>query len=182
MARGKTQSLVDTVSESEIVDLGEEINAPNIMIDDEFGIEGKYADYALVQRKISYRTGKEEDGINKGKVIKYIRWEDIRYSNTIFGCLKIYNKYVVLNKIKGLKKCTDFSEIINIYNETKDTIDKFLARYDIGEEQEESAKLIDNIMAMNKKIEKANEIFSMIDELEDIAKDKKRKHRLKLEE
>ena len=64
--------LTDGVDENDIVDLTdvEELNEPNILIDEEFGITGKSYDYAVVQRKIAHRTGTVEDGVNNGKVIK----------------------------------------------------------------------------------------------------------------
>ena len=68
MARKGKQSLAETVDDSEIVDSGEVVAEPNILIDDEYGISGNSRDYALVVKKIAHRTGKVEDGENEGKV------------------------------------------------------------------------------------------------------------------
>ena len=92
------------LDKNNVVDLDEELNVPNILIDEEFGISGKTYDYAVVQRKIAHRTGKEEDGVNKDKVIRYIRWEDCKYSSTISGCLEIYKRTSNLNKISFLSR------------------------------------------------------------------------------
>lgn len=184
--------LTDGVDENDIVDLTdvEELNAPNILIDEEYGITGKYTDYAVVQRKIAHRTGKEEDGENEGKVIRYIKWDDINYSNTIFGCLTNYCTYVNLSKTKTLNKCKDFAKIELIYQSTKDTIDKFLSNYNMTDEQSELTKLLDNITLLNMKLEDAKKVFSSVEELRELVKEKRKivindtepkKHRVKEE-
>lgn len=88
MPRGKKgknsiRSLANTVDEKDIVDLGEEQNPPNILIEKNFGITGKYGDYALVQKSIAHRTGNDDDGVNKGKVIRYYKWTDVSYHPNI---------------------------------------------------------------------------------------------------
>ena len=190
MARGKTP-LSETVDESEIIDLGEELNQPNIMITDGYGVRGVYMDYALVELKTAHRTGKSEDGEYEGKVIRYKRWDDINYSATIFGCLKNYCEYVNLTKIKTLKKCKDFSEIEAIFKETNNTINKFLSHYDLTKEQTQSAKLIDTINMLEDKIKNANKIFKAVDDLHELVKEKRKivigdtepkKHRMLKEE
>jgi hypothetical protein len=51
--RGGIKSLTDGVDEKDIVNLGEEQNAPNILIDNNYGITGMYGDYALVKKMYS---------------------------------------------------------------------------------------------------------------------------------
>lgn len=110
----------------EVVEINEEVNPPNIMIDDNYGISAGTLDFALVEKKEATRVGKEEDGENCGKRIKYIKWENVNYSSSPFGILKNYCKVVNLKKVKKLKKCDDFAKVEAIYQSTYNTIDKFL--------------------------------------------------------
>lgn len=169
--------LTDGVDENDIVDLTdvEELNAPNILIDEEYGITGKYADYAVVQRKIANRTGKEEDGVNEGKVIRYIRWEDCKYSSTISGCLEIYKRTSNLNKISKLKKCRDFAVIESILKETNDVVDNFLKNHnDLNNQQSQIADMMDTINELKSKIKEANKVFVLVAELHELVKAKRK--------
>lgn len=169
------QTLADTVDESEIVDLGEVENEPNILIDDDFGITGKYLDYALVQRKVAHKTGKEEDGINNGKVIRYTKWEDCKYSGDIFGCLRMYQKISNLNKISKLKSCKDFKVIEDIFKSTDDTINKFFKGYgDMSNQQQEMAGLIDMVNLLKLRIKESNKVFDAVQELHELVKAKRK--------
>lgn len=176
MARGK-QTLAETVDPSEIVDLTHiEENAPNVLITDDFGINGGYGDFALVERKFAHKTGKEEDGENCGKVIKYTKWEDVNYGATIFNCIKNYCKYVNLTEIKKLKKCKEFEDIEAIFNKTNETVDKFLAKYssNLSNNQETSLNLIDTINKLQSKISQVDKVVEEADELRELIKEKRR--------
>ena len=176
MAVGK--SLADSVPESEIINLGEEINPPNILIDDNFGINGMFGDYALVKKGTSYRTGKEEDGINQGKVIRYTKWAVVEtwcYGSTIFDILKNYTKYNNLCKTKALKKCKDFNEIEKIYIETNNTINNFLSNYtDMNKKQSSMSELINSMNVLKKKLDEANKVLEEVDDLHELVKKKRR--------
>ena len=169
--------LTDGVDEKDIIDLTdvEELNEPNILIDEEFGITGKYSDYAVVQRKVAHRTGKEEDGVNKDKVIRYIRWEDCKYSSTISGCLEIYKRTSNLNKISKLKKCRDFAVIESILKETNDVVDNFLKNHnDLNSQQTQIADMMDIIDGFRLKIKEANKVFTLVSELHELVKAKRK--------
>ena len=169
------ETLASTVPEEEIVDLGEELNIPNILIDDDFGISGKYLDYALVQRKVAYRTGKAEDGENEGKVIRYIKWEDCKYASNISGCLGIYKKISNLNKISKLKKCRDFAVIEAILKETNDVVDNFLKTHnDLNNQQSQIADMMDTINELKSKIKEANKVFEAVQNLHELVKTKRK--------
>jgi len=190
------QTLADTVDESEIIDLTqtEEVNVPNILIDDNYGIQGRYGDYSLLERVISLRTGKEEDGVNNGKVIRYISWNVVTphsYGRTIFDVLRNYSEYSNLTKIKALKKCKDFEVVENIYKSTNTTINKFLSTYtNITKEQSTIAELIDMINKLKSEVATAKSVFVEVDELRELVKTKRKivvgdepkKHRTKKEE
>lgn len=105
MARGIV-SLLEVTPPDQIFDLGEELNKPEFIFpkDEEFGISGRYRDYALVQMKYAARTGKEEDGEYNGKVIKYKKWEDINYASTFWSAIKNYIDYKSLSEFKARKE------------------------------------------------------------------------------
>ena len=139
MARKGKQSLAETVDDSEIVDSGEVVAEPNIIIDGEYGISGGYRDYALVVKKIAHRTGKVEDGENEGKVIRYTKWEDVSYAGTIFECLRSYQDITNLTKIKALKNCKDYLELEKIYKETNARINQLLKHQDMSKETKDGS-------------------------------------------
>lgn len=190
MARKGKQSLAETVDDSEIIDSGEVVGEPNILIDDEYGISGGYRDYALVIKKIAHRTGKVEDGENEGKVIRYVKWEDVLYENSIFGCLRSYQDVVNLTKIKALKNCKDYLEIEKIYKETNDKINRFLKHQDMSKETRDALNLMDTINQLNEELSKAKEVIKDANEFKSWIKEKRqilikdtepKKHRVKLE-
>ena len=188
------QTLADTVDESEIVDLGEEVNQPNFMIDDECGISGGYGDYALVQRKIAHRTGKEEDGVNNGKVIRYVTWVTVQphsYGRTPFDILNNYMEYISLQKFKKLNKSNNFNDVKQIYLDTKQTIRDCLKSSQFADDIKHQGALVDEIVQLKDELKRIKSILSEADELHELIKDKRRiiisdtepkKHRVKLEE
>ena len=190
MARKGKQSLAETVDDSEIIDLGEVVGEPNILIDNEYGISGGYRDYALVVKKIAHRTGKVEDGENEGKVIRYIKWDDVLYCGTIFECLRSYQDVTNLSKTKALKNCKDYFEIEKIYKSTNATINSFLKHQDMAEESKDIAKLLDTISQLQLELKRVHTILAEADELHEKIKEKRqilindtepKKHRVKLE-
>lgn len=188
------QTLADTVDESEIVDLNEEVNAPNFLIDDEYGIQGSYGDYALTQRKIAHRTGKEEDGVNNGKIIKYITWVTVQphsYGRTPFDILENYMNYVSLQKFKKLNKSNNFNDVKRIYIDTQQTVRDCLKSTQFTQDIKQQGTLINEINQLKEELKKVRAILTEADELRELIKDKRRiivgetepkKHRLKLEE
>lgn len=190
MARKGKQSLAETVDDSEIVDSGEILGEPNILIDDEYGISGGYRDYALVVKKIAHRTGKVEDGENEGKVIRYVKWEDVSYAGTIFECLRSYQDITNLTKIKALKNCKDYLEIEKIYKETNAKINQFLKHQDMSKETKDALNLMDTINQLHDELIKAKEVIKDANDFKAWIKEKRqilisdtepKKHRIKLE-
>ena len=190
MARKGKQSLAETVDDSEIIDSGEILGEPNILIDDEYGISGGYRDYALVVKKIAHRTGKVEDGENEGKVIRYVKWEDVSYAGTIFDCLRSYQDITNLTKIKALKNCKDYLEIEKIYKETNAKINQFLKHQDMSKETKDALNLMDTINQLHDELNKAKEVIKDANDFKAWIKEKRqilisdtepKKHRIKLE-
>ena len=188
------QTLAETVDESEIVDLGEEVGAPNFLIDDEFGWVGGYGDLALVQRKIAYRTGKVEDGENEGKVIRYINWVVVTphsYAKTPFTIMENYRDYVSLRNFKNFSKEKDWNNIRKIYDDINNTIKSCLKSSQFTEEIKHQGELVDEIAKLKAELSKINKVLEEADELHELIKDKRKiivgetepkKRRLKLEE
>ena len=190
MARGK-KNLASEVDESEIIISDEVLNPPNILINDDFGISTGTCDYALVERKVAHRTGKEEDGKNCGKVIRYTRWDDVNYGRTPFKCLENYFEYANLTKTKQLKMEKDFNKIADIYKETQNEVVTFMRQLDLSKQTVETGTLMDEIYEMKDKLRQINKVLEEADELHELIKDKRRiiindtepkKHRVKLEE
>lgn len=193
MARGKRLS-VDTVDEADIIDLGEEVNPPNgIFEEDEttgYGFTGKYGDYALVIKKIAHRTGKAEDGEYCDKVIRYCKWEDVNYSSTLFGVLNSYIAHRNLSKTKALKKVKEFSEIEKIYKETQANISTFLGSITLDNDTKKVCELYDTLQKIKSDLSSVEKVLEDADKLNELIKEKRRiiiantepkKHRVKLE-
>lgn len=188
------ETLASTVNEEDIVDLGEEENAPNFLIDENYGGLGRYGDIALVERKIAYRTGKAEDGINEGKVIRYIKWTNVEphtYGRTIFDVLNNYDKYVSHIKFKQLNKSQNFDDVKQIYLDTQSTIRQALKSSQFTDDIKQQGTLIDEIELLKSKLKKVDSILAEADELHELIKNKRKivindteskKHRVKLEE
>jgi len=188
------QTLADTVDESEIVDLGEEVNQPNFLIDDEFGWVGGYGDLSLVQRKISLRTGKEDDGENNGKVIRYVNWVVVSphsYSKTPFGILENYRDYVSLRNFKKFNKEKDWDKIKQVYDDINNTIKSCLKSSEFTAEIKHQGEMVNEIAQLKSELKQVKDILAEADELRELIKSKRRiivgetepkKHRIKLEE
>ena len=164
MARKGKQSLADTVDESEIIESGEITSEPNILIDDEWGIRGGYRDYALVTKKIAHRTGKEEDGENCGKVIRYTKWEDINYAPTVFKCLQNYFDYVNLSKFKQLKFESNFNKVTEIYESTQSDIRKCLKEISLSKATTLCGELIDEIDKLRSELDESRAVIKEIND------------------
>ena len=195
MAKPKgIKSLSESVDASEIVVTEEEMGTVNFMIDDDYACSGNYGDYSLVERKIAYRTGKQEDGENEGKVIQYIKWEVVSphsYGRTPFAILENYAEYINLKKFKKLNKEKDFDAVKQIYLDTQSTIRKKMKSTQFTSDIVEHGTLIDEIAELKAKLKEVNDVLAEADELRDLIKSKRRiiigetepkKHRLKLEE
>ena len=205
MARGKQKGIVslkDTVPENEIVISDQIINEPNYTFPDgEYGILGKDRCYSLVKKRIAYRTGKEEDGINCGKVISYTIWEDAPcYTEDYVTLFDAYARILNLTEFKTKKIKGNISEVVEIHQRTNNMISKALKGIDtyMSKEQTEICsladtkqrllndikelqkqknnitKILDDIDRMHKEVKKATAII--------VDRDKPKKRKLKLEE
>ena len=194
MAKQKgVKSLVETINPDEIIISDEEVGTVNFMIDDNFAIQGSYGDYALVERKIKYRTGKEEDGVNNGKVIQYIGWDVVTphsYGRTPFDILNNYAEHINLKKFKQLNKETDFNAVKQIYLDTQSIIREAMKSTQFSSDIIEHGTLINEIAELKAKLKAINNVLAEADELREMVKEKRRvviaetepkKHRLKLE-
>ena len=171
------ETLASTVDESEIVDLGEEINIPNYMIDENFAIIGDEFGYTLVERRISHRTGKEKDGKNEGKIIKYVEWKPTKtqiYSGTIFGIFDNYANYVNGNKFKKLKKSTNFEEVRQIYIDTQKVVREAMKSSQFTDDIKTQGTLINEITELKRKLDSINKVLQEADELRELIKTKRR--------
>lgn len=195
MAKQKgVKSLAETVNSDEIIISDEEVGTVNFMIDDTYAIQGSYGDYALVERKIKYRTGKEEDGINNGKVIQYIGWDTVQphsYGRTPFDILKNYADYINLKKFKQLNKSSNFDDVKQIYLDTQNTIKQSLKSSQFTDDIKQQATLVNEIAELKSKLSEINKVFEEADELRELIKSKRKiiitdtepkKHRIKKEE
>lgn len=198
---GKTL-LKDTVPDNEIVRKGEVRNEPNfIFACGNYGIVGQYMDYSLVEKKLSYRTGKKEDGEDEGKVIEYIDWKDVpAYHSTLKGMFESYAKIKNLTEFKTKKLVEDISEIIEINKNTQKLIVETLNNYDnvLSKNGTETLTLMDKkellkdeIRELELRIKKYTkldkEIDNMYKQIKDkttiiVNRDKPKKHRIKEEE
>ena len=177
MARGR-KAKTETVAPEDILNIGEEIGTPNIIIDDEFGISGKLLDYTLAQKKIATRTAKEEDIENYGedcvgKVIQYYKWDDIGYFGTIQAC---YEKYIAVNTLTGIKKLEkekDFGKVVDIFKQARDTINKSLQMLQLDEESAHTCELYDDITTLRTAIKEANKVIDEAESLHELIKEKR---------
>ena len=188
------ETLASQVDPSEIIISNEEVGTPNYLIDDTYAISGQYGDFALVERKTKYRTGKAEDGVNEGKVIQYIGWDTVSphsYGRTPFDILENYANYINLKKFKQLNKSQNFDDVKQIYLDTQSTIRKAMKSTQFTSDIIEHGTLINEISELKAKLKAINDVFKDADELRELIKDKRRiiiaetepkKHRLKLEE
>lgn len=171
------ETLLSTVDPSKVVDLGEEINIPNFQIDETYGIVLDEFDSTLVERKIAHRTGKEADGVNEGKVIRYIAWTPVKahiYGRDIFGALENYSKYVTAKKISELKKCTNFNEVKQIYLDTQSTIRQALESSQLADDIKQKATLVREIEEVKGMMSDARKVFGEIAELRQLVKDSRK--------
>ena len=195
-------NLKDTVPDSEIIRLGEITSEPKYKFPDgKFGITGKYKDYSLVEKRIAYRTGKENDGANCGKVIEYETWEDYPcYVSTLEGIFKSYASILNLTEFKAMKVNSSIGELVAIHKSTHDKINKALCGLDnfVTDTKEEICNLADTKQKLLVEINELKAIKSnmsnmiasidkMYAEIKEKRKiivdvDKPKKHRMKLED
>lgn len=202
MAKPKgVKSLKETVSDNEIVRLGEIRNRPDYPFpDNEYGIAGKYKDYSLVNKRIAYRTGTVEDGVNVGKIIEYEVWEDYPcYVSTLEGIFKSYAKILNLTEFKTKKMNGEIAELVAIHRNTNEIINKALGGIDdfMNQEQGEICSLADTkqrLLSEISELKKIKESFvtiikdvdNMYNEIKDKRKiivdiDKPKSHKIKEE-
>lgn len=167
------KSLSETVDEKDIVDLNEEVNEPNILIDDEYGIKAGILDYALVKRTIAHRKGTEDDGENNGKVIRYTNWINVNYGDTIVRVFKNYFELKELEKIKNLTKA-NIKEVALIHKDIRNTLDKAIENLGLSQQEKYSLNLIDEINEMKNKIKDINKILKEADDLYSLIKEKRK--------
>lgn len=203
MARGKQKGIVslkDTVPDNEIVRNGEVRNEPNYQIDDDYAISGGYKDYSLVKKRIAYRTGNKEDGVNCDRVIEHEVWEDVpSYHSTLEGIFNAYARTINLTEFKTKKMKGNISELVEIHRNTQNMISKALKGIDtyLSNEQTEVCQLADTKQRLLNDIEELqkqkNNITKILDDIDRMHKevkkataiivdrDKPKKHKLKLE-
>ena len=147
-------SLADSVDESEIIKSDEEVNKPNILIDDDYGIvyDDTNGQCVLVYRTIAHRTGKEEDIENNGKIIRFTKWKDVGYCSDEFSLLRYYKSKVSKAKGAKLDKCKSFAEITKVYADIDETIKRVLNVTKMPEETRVN-KLIEEMESRLKKID-----------------------------
>ena len=205
MARGKLKGIVslkDSVLDNEIVRNGEVKNLPNYPFPDgEYGITGKPLDYSLVKKRIAYRTGIEEDGINNGKVIEYAVYEDVPcYSSDLVNLFDAYARILNLTEFKTKKMKGDIKELVEIHQRTNDMISEALKGIDtyLSKEQEEVCNLADTKQRLLNDIkelkQQKNEVIKILNDINKIHneikqartiivdRDKPKKHRIPKEE
>ena len=176
MAKGRgKQTLAEMVDEAEIVISDEVMSEPNLLITDDFGISGNYGDYSLVQRKTAHRTGKEDDGENCGKVIRYTKWEDVNYAPTVFKCLQNYFDYVNLSKFKQLKFEPNFNKVEEIYESTQSDIRKCLKQISLSKSTTLCGELVDEIDRLRLEL---NEARAVIKEINDFREEFKKSRQI----
>lgn len=159
MARGK-QSLAELTAPENIIETNEEVGSvPFYLIDDNYGISGCYADYALVIKKRANKTGKEENGEDPTKVYSYYRWDELKYSGTIAGIYDIYLKVNKINAFKNLKTTKDINKLLDIENGLHDYIH---SKLDIIEDKkfEEMCNLTDTVLFLKQQITEAKAVLS----------------------
>ena len=205
MAKGKQKGIVslkDTVPENEIVISDQIINEPNYTFPDgEYGITGKDRCYSLVKKRIAYRTGKEEDGVNCGKVISYTIFEDAPcYTDSFERIFDAYARILNLTEFKTKKMKGNISELVEIHQRTHDMINEALKGIDtyLSKEQEEVCILADTKQGLLNDIkelrQQKSEIIKILSDINKIHKeikqartiivdrDKPKKRKVKLEE
>ena len=168
-------SLKETVPDSEIVRLGEIKNKPDYPFPDgKFGITGKYKDYSLLNKRIAYRTGTVEDGVNEGKVIEYEAWEDYPcYVSTLEGVFRSYAKILNLTEFKTKKMNGEIAELVAIHRNTNEIINKALGGIDdfMNGEQIEICSLADTKQKILNDIDELTQIKnSLKNKIDDIDK------------
>jgi uncharacterized coiled-coil protein SlyX len=197
MAKGKG-SLKDTVKDEEIVRKGEETSKPTYPFPDgEYGMDSGYRDYSLVKKRIAYRTGKEEDGEDFGKVIEYTTWDDVPcYSSTPEGIFMSYKKLLNLSDFKSKKIIKGVQDLMDIANETDRKINEALKGYtdNLTKQQHEICDLTNSITELNqyvkeqqsrldKYISMDKEVDKMYEKIKEkttiiINRDKQKNHRM----
>lgn len=185
----RKMDLAKTVPEEEIVISDEIVNKPNIVIDNEYGIVGNFRDYTLVKKTTAHRTGKEEDVVNCGKVIRYTKYVDVNYSSTLEGVMNNFLKIRTLEKTKELNM-TGFEEVIAIYRETQEIIMDALHMC-LGDSNSVVAQLHDDTSKMKKALSDVESVLREADKLHELCKEKRaiiikdtepKKHRMPKEE
>ena len=204
MAKGRPKgikSLKDTVPDNEIIRNGEVKNEPNYQIDDNYGITGGFRDYSLVKKRIAYRTGTEDDGVNCNRIIEYEIWEDVPcYVSTLEGIFKSYAKIIDLTEFKTKKMMKNISALVEIHRNTQDMISKALKGIDIYMSKEQGEicsladtkqRLLNDIKELQKQKNNITKILYDIDRMHKevkkataiiVDRNKPKKHRVKLED
>jgi hypothetical protein len=157
-SKGKL-SLIDTTNPEDIIETNEEVGStPFMIIDDDYGIAGCYADYALVYKKKASKTGKIENGEDPTKVYTYYRWEELKYDSKLSGVFDLYLKTKKLNAFKG-QRTKDIKDLIKIEEDLANYIHSVL---DINENDKfkEVCNLTDTILHLRQQIDRANNVLS----------------------
>lgn len=159
MAKGKL-SLMETTDPENIIETDEEVGSlPFFDIDEEYSVSGGYADMALVIRKKTCKTGKEENGEDPTKVYTYYRWDELKYDSRLSGIFDIYLKVMRLNKFKSMERTNDIKKLIKIEQDLADYIHKLL---DINENEKFKyvCNLTDTVFYLKQQIAEANKTLS----------------------
>lgn len=159
MAKGK-QSLIELTAPENIIETDEEVGSlPFFDIDNEYSISGGYADMALVIRKKTSKTGKEENGEDPTKVYTYYRWDELKYDSKLSGIFDIYLKVMRLNKFKSIERTNDIKKLIKIEQDLADYIHNLL---DVKENEQfkQVCDLSDTVIYLKQQIIEANKVLS----------------------
>lgn len=171
-------TLKDSVNEDEIIDLGE-VDVPNIVLEEKsdsgYGIKGNYGDYSLVEKKISYRSVKEDDNVDKKyKVAKYITWLDVpSFHSTLIGCIDAWIDKRNLTRIKALKKA-NFGEVEKICNETKKLVSDAMSKLTVDDSLKQNAIQMDNYNKLLEATERSKSLIRECEKFEELLKEKRR--------
>lgn len=171
-------TLKDSVNDDEIINLGEEVNAPNILLEESeesgYGISGGYGDYSLVVKQKAYRSVKDEDNVDsKYKVIEYITWNPYPcYTSTLLNCINSWIEKRNLTKIRALKKA-NFSKVEEIVTETRELVNKVMKTLEINDNEKSNAIHTDNYNSILEETKRIKTIIKEAESLHELVKEKR---------
>jgi hypothetical protein len=152
-------SLIDTTNPEDIIETQEQVGSiPFMIIDEDYGISGCYADMALVIKKKASKTGKVENGEDPTKVYTYYRWDELKYDSKLSGVFDLYLKTKRLNAFKG-QRTKDIKDLIKIEEDLSNYVHSVL---DINENDKfkEVCNLTDTVLHLKQQIAESSKVLS----------------------